>query len=442
MRVRPARLLALLVPLLACGSSEEPFTIESVTPAEIVSALGDTITITGVGLDQAQIGVLRLGDHEVALTEFKVESPTRITARLSEGIATGEWALELSGRAPLPARRESAIRVIEGELQIDVANIGQGDGGYIRGPGGAVLVIDGGRGLASNGSDSLAPILAARSIKPDLMLVTHLDADHLGGLVDFLRGPDEKICTSDDRPPRLGLVDYARSLSTCNSKLCLDYYALRDCLGPKTASGPGWLVPAPGAILPLGPGVKIRVVSINGELESGVVPTGSDNSNSIALLIEYGRFRYLTAGDLTGGQQPGCNVGPDSADVETPVAERVGKVDVLHVDHHGSCTSTNEAFLTHLSPTVALISVGENNSYGHPAPTVLERLGAAGARIYLTNPGITAAGPFPKTVLPATAERKFGHLRVRTADGRRYSVEVLDGVGTVLSTKSFEVPAR
>lgn len=420
-----------LVSLFVVGCGEPlVFSVETVSPVQFVALLGDTLTVDGEGLERLRSATLRQASRAVELRVASVEE-RRALLEVEPGLSTGLWTLELRSRDGELASVPAAVEAIDGELLIEVVDVGQGDASYIRAPDGATLVVDGGRAWTQNGADSIALVLKERSISPDYMLVTHLDADHLGGIVDFMRGPDNLPCTRDDRAPRLGLLDTAVGQNTCNTQLCVEYYRLRECNAPKMAGGFGWKVPQPGWTLRLGPSTDVTVVAINGELSDGrVVPTGSDNSNSIALLVQYGRFRYFTGGDLTGGQRDGCQVGADTADVETGVGEIIGGVDVLRVNHHGSCTSTNPAFVAALEPTVALISVGENNPYGHPAPRVLERLDESGAAIYLTSPGITSADKGPLTQLPPSAIRRHGHLRIATADGTSYSVEVLGAPNT------------
>jgi competence protein ComEC len=58
---------------------------------------------------------------------------------------------------------------------------------------------------------------------------------------------------------------------------------------------------------------------------------------------------------------------------------------ILKVGHHGSSSSTRQAFLNEVSPEVAVISVGEDNSYGHPAQTTLNKLESVGAYVYRTD---------------------------------------------------------
>ena len=98
------------------------------------------------------------------------------------------------------------------------------------------------------------------------------------------------------------------------------------------------------------------------------------NDDSLVLLLAYGRHKFLLTGDA-------------ERRVESDLAGRgaLPEVDVLKAGHHGSKTSTTEAFLSATRPLFALISVGEGNSYGHPFPEVLDRLGAMGTRVLRTD---------------------------------------------------------
>src|SRR5262249_26328389 len=86
-------------------------------------------------------------------------------------------------------------------------------------------------------------------------------------------------------------------------------------------------------------------------------------SESISTLVEYSAFDYLISGDLTGG---GSTSTAKTPDVETFVAQMVGDVDVVQLDHHGSTTANNQQFLTALKAEVAFAQTGEGNPFGHP----------------------------------------------------------------------------
>jgi competence protein ComEC len=95
------------------------------------------------------------------------------------------------------------------------------------------------------------------------------------------------------------------------------------------------------------------------------------NDDSIVLHLSFGRFEAVLAGDL-------------GVRAESFLAGRVGPIDLLKVGHHGSATSTGEAWLDELRPKAAVISVGRNR-YGHPSPGALARLAGHSASVWRTD---------------------------------------------------------
>jgi competence protein ComEC len=95
------------------------------------------------------------------------------------------------------------------------------------------------------------------------------------------------------------------------------------------------------------------------------------NEDSVVLLVEYGGFQALFAGDA-------------GFPAESAMAGRIRRVDLLKVGHHGSRGSTGDAWLDALAPAAAVISLGRND-YGHPAPATLARLRAHGVAIHRTD---------------------------------------------------------
>ena len=114
---------------------------------------------------------------------------------------------------------------------------------------------------------------------------------------------------------------------------------------------------------------------------SGAILPPSENDYCIALVIRHGNFSYFTGGDLDGSYNV-SRFGYTYNDVETPIADRVGQVDLFQVNHHGSSHSTNQFFIDTVRPQASLISCGVDNSHGHPAQVVLNRVLAAG-HVYL-----------------------------------------------------------
>ena len=99
-----------------------------------------------------------------------------------------------------------------------------------------------------------------------------------------------------------------------------------------------------------------------------------ENEYSVCTLFSYKDHHMLFTGDLEG-------------EAETNLLGEYGDVDVLKVAHHGSGYSTSELFLQETQPEICVISVGENNRYGHPHEDLLERLEQIGAAVFRTSKG-------------------------------------------------------
>lgn len=113
-----------------------------------------------------------------------------------------------------------------------------------------------------------------------------------------------------------------------------------------------------------------------GQADLEVIYTGTDNkdlnNSSIVLKMTFGKFSYLFTGDAT-------------SQTEKKIINNNIDVDVLKVGHHGSAYSTTEEFLAKVTPTYAIISVGKDNNYGHPATSTINRIKKYTNNIYMTN---------------------------------------------------------
>lgn len=276
-----------------------------------------------------------------------------------------------AGRSALPPEETGSAERL---LKIVVIDVGQGDATLVTGPSGRAWLID--AGPEGAGLSSVLPALEKEGVERlDGMIATHYDADHIGGFAEVLRGEDQEQETDDDWIPAFGLYDRGDSTEK-DTPVYQDYLAAVS-IHRRTTD--------PGMVFDLGGGATAAVVVVNGRYADGrAVHLNPDEENeaSIGLLIQYGDFEYFTAGDLTGGGAPG---GYETKDLETFAGEIVGDIDILHVGHHGSSSSTNETFLEEIKPEAAVISVGRDNDYGHPTETVINRLEAIGADIYRTD---------------------------------------------------------
>ncbi len=259
-------------------------------------------------------------------------------------------------------------------LRILAIDVGQGDSTLMIGPSGKTLLVD--AGPVTAGINSVLPTLASLSINHlDWILATHFDADHIGGISEVLKGPDQISNTEDDLTPLSGILDRGDDTDK-NTPTYKNYLAEINSRERHTVT--------PGMKLELGHGAEVTAIVVNGHYSDGRLihlNPDEENESCIGLLVTYGNFHYFTAGDLTGG---GISR-EETKDMETTAGEIIGDIDILHVGHHGSRTSTNEHFLNLITPEAAVISVGHPNDYGHPAPSTLGKLQKIKATLYRTD---------------------------------------------------------
>ena len=234
----------------------------------------------------------------------------------------------------------AALTRTDPRLHVYFVDVGQGDGALIITPGGQQVLIDG-------GPDPLvfAQLIGERMPPNDrtieLMVLTHPHSDHVNGLTEVLRSYDvemvlERAIVYDSQP----------------------YVTWRQAVDSEDAE----VVQAQaGQVVELDSGVLMQVVGPPESLLSG---TASDVDNaSVALRLVYGEVSFLFTGDMFSEAEGALvreNIALDS--------------DVLKVGHHGSRSSSTRAFLDLVSPAVAVISVGEENRFGHPHVEAVESL--------------------------------------------------------------------
>ncbi len=215
--------------------------------------------------------------------------------------------------------------------RVDFIYVGQGDSTLISSGGKHVLVDTGGSPSEEGprpGARYTLPYLLGRGIlRLDGVILTHLDADHCDGLLDILTEiPVDALYVGRDVSH--GVLDAVREVTP--------------------------VIPVKrGESLFLGDST-IRVIS------TGLPHTQEENDRSLILRVEGPYGSILLPGD--------------ASEKEEVSLSQPGRVDWLHVGHHGSKTSSSERFLNALSPRGAIISCGVRNPYGHPHEEVLERL--------------------------------------------------------------------
>ncbi len=244
-----------------------------------------------------------------------------------------------------------------GKLQIYFVDVGQGDCTLIRTPTNKIILIDGGgseTGTFNVGEKTLLPYLLDRKItKIDYMLISHFDTDHVGGLLYLL----EKI-------------EVRNVIISKQGKICENYKKFKELALQKKIS---IIVVKQGDRLQIDRNIYFDILFP----ESHLISENILNNNSIVAKLNYGNFSCIFTGDI-------------EEVAERKLVEKYKNTDVLKatalkVAHHGSKSSSVQEILNLVNPEVALIGVGDKNTFGHPNSGVLERLEKLRAKVYRTD---------------------------------------------------------
>ncbi len=308
----------------------------------------------------------------------------------------------------------------------------------MRSPTGKLLVIDGGNtGMGARIRSKLA------GATPDYIALSHYHADHMAGIEELMAGLDGTPFTSDDVVPKISLLDHGDNHS-CDSNLCRAYIGMRDSLA---ARGLAREV-IPGETIALGGSLAGGILFANGVRADGTASYTSDpNENSVGWIFDFGGFRFYSAGDATGGPIPGCDVATAAnfVDLETPAARLLGRLDVVKVSHHGSCTGSPAPFTGITTPTLAMVSTGTDNVYCHPSRRVLFDYDALGVDLLLTEPGVISPGNATGCALterPADVPATYGDLQITVpGDGTFIARVYAHGTSTLLRERTYTIHA-
>ncbi|HXB68367.1 MAG TPA: ComEC/Rec2 family competence protein [Candidatus Acidoferrales bacterium] len=274
-------------------------------------------------------------------------------ALIAAALARGRWWRAASGAAvaitltlllwhPFPPETHA------GELEMTAIDVGQGDSLLVVFPNGQKMLMDGGgipefggrtRSQLEIGEDVVAPYLWNRGIRGvDIVALSHAHDDHIGGLPALIY---------DFRP---------KEIWTGATPDCPTWQAVREKAAAVGARIVSWQSPNHFAF----GGAEIQVLAPAADYVPGDTPK---NNDSLVLRLTFGRHSFLLSGDVER-----------QVEREMLNADELQHTDVLKVAHHGSRTSSSEEFLSAVTPAFAVISDGFENSYGHPHPSVIERL--------------------------------------------------------------------
>ncbi len=249
------------------------------------------------------------------------------------------------------------------KLRINFIDVGQGDSTLIRTETNKVILIDSGGSTASSsfdvGNKVLLPYLLDRRIKKiDFIIVSHFDADHCQAfetVIDNINVRKVVVCKQS-----MITQEYLNIINKCKKKNIKIIVVER---------GDKLKIDKRTEFEILHPGERF--------LDDG---KGGLNANAIVCKMNYklnnGKiFSILFTGDI-------------EVEAEKELEQVYGKklkADILKIAHHGSKTSSREEFIKLVSPKIALIGVGENNKFGHPADITLKRLEKENVKVYRTD---------------------------------------------------------
>lgn len=228
-------------------------------------------------------------------------------------------------------------------VRVAFLRVGQGD---------AILISRGkNQVLIDTGKDSRALLSELGGLLPpwdrtiETVLLTHPDQDHVGAFPDLVARYRVGLLLSAELPEASEIGRMIGEIIDRQSVRRID--------------------PRSGLSITLAPDARLEVLFPDASYVSDAKHT---NEGSVVALLRIGEDAFLFTGDLPREEQV------------LPAMD----IRVLKVAHHGSKYSTSEAFLDRTVPEEAVISVGKN-SYGHPAPEVIERLKRRGVRIFRTD---------------------------------------------------------
>ena len=236
-----------------------------------------------------------------------------------------------------------AICVV-GQIKVHYINVGQGDAILIQ-QNASNLLIDAGTNASTSSLENYLKSLKIKKL--DYLVLTHPHEDHIGGADMIIKNFN------------VDTLYMTNAISTTRT--------YRDVLAAMNSKNLKATLPALNSSFKLGDAKCTILGPINSE---------SDNLNtySIVIKVTFGNNKFLFTGDAeSSNEKDMIKKGYDLSS------------DVLKIGHHGSYTSTSQAFLNKVNPKYAVISVGKGNDYGHPHKQIMSRMEAKNIKIYRTD---------------------------------------------------------
>lgn len=229
------------------------------------------------------------------------------------------------------------------QMKVHFIDVGQGDSILIETPSDKTILIDGGPPGAGK---TVAEFLKKRQVKKiDLLIATHPDIDHIGGLPLIMKSfKIDKIIDSGKLHSTKTYVRYINQIQ--KHKIPVEIAREND-------------------VITLDPLVDMQILNSYAEHKN-------NNQSSIVLKVSFREVDFLLMGDSEQAQEKRIM---QQKDIES---------DIYKVGHHGSNTSTSYPFLKLVRPKIAILTYSKKNHYGHPVDRVIRNLQRVHAMIYST----------------------------------------------------------
>ena len=290
--------------------------------------------------------------------------PSIVTVVAGAGVVTGLVAACMSRYPVRPVVAAAACLCVmawapavplpyRGGVEMHVLDVGQGDAILFRTDRGNWVVFDAGRiwRTGDAGRSTIIPYIRSRGGRVEAFVLSHAHADHVGGAESVIRSLRPRVFWDSAFPQGSGVYEQTLLAARETGVTWRRVHA-----GDETQiDGMGIAFLAPDS--------------------AWTAVLDDPNEASTVALVTYGSSRFLMVGDAERDEEAWLN---EHSKTEL-------RADVLKVGHHGSSTSSTDPFLAAVNPALAVISVGADNTYGHPSMDVLAALSRLGTRTARTD---------------------------------------------------------
>jgi len=269
----------------------------------------------------------------------------------------------------LPINTISFAEELPKEMKVHFIDVGQGDSIYIQTPNDKHILIDGGR--PEYGKKVVSYLEKQNVDKLDVMIATHPDYDHIGGLIEVMKQFEvEHIIDSGKMH---NTKTYGRYLNEIRKQDSLFNLAIEN------------------ESIDIDYDLKIKILNTHDKGKN-------NNQASIVLKITYQDISFLLMGDIERKQEKHL------------IKKFDVKADIIKVAHHGSKTSSSMEFLKEVDPKVALLTYKKRNRFGHPVDRVITNLNKLDTHIYST-------AVFGNIVIHTNGEDYYIHTEKNPSEG-------------------------